>query len=462
MAAFFKISKFFLYLAPLAVIIVTPSTLFPFIVGKYVFFKIAVELALLFFVWGWATSKFSIFSPRTDSLPADNFQFSIKQPLAIAVSAFVFIFVLAGFAGINPGASFWSNFERGEGSFLLLHFYVYFLLLLRFMKNENDWRRFFTAVMVSGSLAVFYGVAAGLGISGFAGVSGFCERFAGSLGNPAYLGTFLIFMIFYAAYLLVSGDWRKKSWRGWKAPVLIFLIIYFFVFLLFSQTRGALLGLGTGIIAALFYLVAVLPSRKWRWILFGAAAALLVAGAVGVYYRQYIDLAPWCAGGGGNRILDVSFEGETINTRFALWRQSIEMWKERPILGWGPENFAAAFEKYYNPVHTVWFDRAHNIFFDYLVMTGGLGLLSFISIFVVYYWKFFLRNSKSQITNNKQIPNSKSEIQNNIINALLFALPIAYLVQGLVLFDVLPIYINLFLFLAFSVYKFKLQAPNNK
>ena len=218
MAAFFKISKFFLYLAPLAVIIVTPSTLFPFIVGKYVFFKIAVELALLFFVWGWATSKFSIFSPRTDSLPADNFQFSIKQPLAIAVSAFVFIFVLAGFAGINPGASFWSNFERGEGSFLLLHFYVYFLLLLRFMKNENDWRRFFTAVMVSGSLAVFYGVAAGLGISGFAGVSGFCERFAGSLGNPAYLGTFLIFMIFYAAYLLVSGDWRKKVGEDGKRP----------------------------------------------------------------------------------------------------------------------------------------------------------------------------------------------------------------------------------------------------
>ncbi len=428
MPTFLKISKFFLYLAPLAVIIITPSTLFPFIVGKYTFFKIAVELALLFFVWGWATSKFSI-----------------KQPLVIAVSVFVFIFVLAGFAGINPGASFWSNFERGEGSFLLLHFYVYFFLLLGLMKNENDWRRFFAVVMASGSLVALYGVAAGLGISGFVGASGFCERFAGSLGNPAYLGTFLIFMIFYAAYLLVSGDWRKKNWRVWKAPALIFLIIYFFVFLLFSQTRGALLGLGTGIIAALFYLVAVLPSRKWRWILFGAAAALLVTGAVGVYYRQYIDLAPWCAGGGGNRILDVSFEGETINTRFALWRQSIEAWKERPILGWGPENFAAAFEKYYNPVHTVWFDRAHNIFFDYLVMTGGLGLLSFIGIFVVYYWQFL----KSQ---KEKLP--ITDYQLLITNALLFSLPIAYLVQGLVLFDVLPIYINLFLFLAFANYKF--------
>jgi len=33
-------------------------------------------------------------------------------------------------------------------------------------------------------------------------------------------------------------------------------------------------------------------------------------------------------------------------------------------------------------------------------------------------------------------------------------LPIAYLIQGLVLFETLPLYLNLFLFLAFANYKF--------
>ncbi len=33
-------------------------------------------------------------------------------------------------------------------------------------------------------------------------------------------------------------------------------------------------------------------------------------------------------------------------------------------------------------------------------------------------------------------------------------MPVAYLIQGLVLFDVLPTYINIFFFLAFAAYLF--------
>ena len=451
MVSFYKISKFFLYLAPFAVVIVTPSTLFPFIVGKYTFFKAAVELALVSAILGWGFHR--------------NFKFEIlnfklwKQPLVVAVTLFVAVFLLAGFTGVNPSASFWSNFERGEGSFLLLHFYVYFLLLIFLFQTAEDWKRLFRVAVAAGFLVMLYGVAAVTGVSGFVGAA-LCERFAGSLGNAAYIGTFSIFMLFYIAYLAASGDWRGRNWQRRNLPILIFLAVYFSIFLLLSQTRGGLLGLGVGVIAALLYLVFTLPSRPWRYAALGTIIALILFGALGIYYRQHINLAPWC-GGGGNRILDVSFEGETINTRFALWGQSIEAWKERPILGWGPENFSIAFEKYYNPVHTVWFDRAHNIFFDYLVMTGAFGLLSFIGIFAVYYRQLFKFHRQST-TNNKQ--QGQKSIKQSTVNgqmsnvaqrALLSALPIAYLVQGLVLFDVLPIYINLFLFLAFATYKFQ-------
>src|SRR3989344_4867906 len=270
-----KISKFLLYLAPFAVIIVTPSTLFPFIVGKYTFFKVIIELALIAFVLGWGL--------------ASNFKFQItnykllKSPLVIAVTLFVAIFVLAGFTGVNPQASFWSNFERGEGGFLLLHFYGYFLLLLLLFQTAEDWKRLFRVAITAGFLVMFYGVAAATGVSGFIG-SGFCERFAGSLGNPAYIGTFSIFMLFYVVYLAVSGNWRGKNWQAWNMPILILLAIYFSVFLLFSQTRGGLLGLGIGVIAALFYLTFALQSRRARRAALGAAAALILLGTLGIYY----------------------------------------------------------------------------------------------------------------------------------------------------------------------------------
>ncbi|MFA4872125.1 MAG: hypothetical protein WC610_03685, partial [Patescibacteria group bacterium] len=49
-----SVCKFFLYLVPFSAVIVSRSTLFPFIVGKYVFFRTTVALAAIFFIWHWA------------------------------------------------------------------------------------------------------------------------------------------------------------------------------------------------------------------------------------------------------------------------------------------------------------------------------------------------------------------------------------------------------------------------
>ncbi|MCL4437419.1 hypothetical protein M1513_00020 [Patescibacteria group bacterium] len=45
---FIKISKYCLYAALFSVLIVLPTTFFPFIGGKDYFFRVAVELALIF------------------------------------------------------------------------------------------------------------------------------------------------------------------------------------------------------------------------------------------------------------------------------------------------------------------------------------------------------------------------------------------------------------------------------
>ena len=118
---YFKISKFFLYLVPFAVVVVSVSTLFPFIVGKYAFFRTTIGLALIFYLLGLLLQDKSSVVSRQSSVV-------FKRPLVIAVSLFVFIFVLAGFFGVDPAFSFWSNFERGEGSLQIICLYVFFLL----------------------------------------------------------------------------------------------------------------------------------------------------------------------------------------------------------------------------------------------------------------------------------------------------------------------------------------------
>ncbi|MBT3283051.1 hypothetical protein HN375_02750, partial [bacterium] len=80
-------------------------------------------------------------------------------------------------------------------------------------------------------------------------------------------------------------------------------------------------------------------------------------------------------------------------TRFTIWGMAWEGVKERPILGWGQENFNLVFNKYYEPslyAQEQWFDRVHSIFLDWLVAGGILGFLSYIAIpiFMLYYlWR---------------------------------------------------------------------------
>lgn len=460
---YFKISKFFLLLPVLAVAIVTTSTLFPFIVGKYTWFRTSVDLALIFFLIGLTLGR-----PDLSEEVWGRFKSLWRKPLVLAVTAFVAAFLLAVFFGVNPSFSFWSNFERGEGGIQIIHLYVFFLLLITLFKEEDDWQRLLRWSIAGALLMVAYGTLAGLGVQGFIG-SKFSEagfRFSGSIGNPAYVAAYLIFAMFYCLYLLVNKYWRKFSSVG--AVFIYFLLIIFLVFFLLAATRGAFVGLLASGFAFVFYLaLSYKKFRKWFLILIGLMA-LAIFFLVNLRENPLVQKLPV------SRILDISFSATTFKHRVIMWQLAIEGWKERPVFGWGPENFSEIFDRifdtrYFRPSEGfgAWFDRAHNVFFDYLAETGIVGLLSFLSIFAVFYWQLLLRRARMRADKNADDRGGKnnrvferSRLQESVLNALFFSVLAAYLVQGLALFDVFTIYINVFLFLALSVYRF--QAQNVK
>jgi len=92
------------------------------------------------------------------------------------------------------------------------------------------------------------------------------------------------------------------------------------------------------------------------------------------------------------------------------------------------------------------------VIFDYGTETGLLGLAAYLGMFVLYYVQFFKFNkiNKQQITHNSQHNQSSVVSYKSLVTrSLFFAMPVAYLVTGATLFDVLPMYIMLFTFLAF-------------
>ena len=464
---YFKISKIFLCLVPLAVAIVTTSTLFPFIVGKYVWFRTLIDLALIFFLLGLIFDKHEFIRVKTDLYGLR------RNPLVIAVTVFVIIFLLACFFGIDPKMSFWSNFERGEGGLQLLHLWLFFILLMTLFKEEKDWQRIFILAIIGGLGMALYGLFAGLKMENFIGPKfgdiGF--RFQGSIGNPAYVAAYAIFMLFYTAYLLASK--YKDRLLSFGASAFWFLMAVFIVVFFAAATRGAFMGFIAAVLVFIGYLA--FSSKRWRKWLIVLGVGLLLAVILLIQFKNttFIKSLPL------SRIFDISFSTQTFHDRAIMWKIAIDGFKERPLLGWGPENYIQVFDRYFNTEYFVpsqgfgaWFDRAHSIYFDYLVETGILGLLSFLGIWIVFYWQFIkktlINTDKKLINADNQHKSAKISINPRLQNqhqsvlqsALLFALPIAYLVQGIVLFDVFPIYLNVFLMLAFAAYRF--EVPNLK
>jgi O-antigen ligase len=442
--SFERIAKWYLYIAVFSVIIVMNSIFFPFIGGKDYFFRFATELALAAMVLWWAfEAKKGQAKARIGAL--------FNKPLVIAVTVFTAIFELACLFAYDAHAAFWSNYERGEGGFEMLHYYLFFLLLVLIFNDEKEWKNLFRFSLVAAGGMILYGIMGNYSVNGFIGpyagittptgwwhllVDG---RFEGSLGNSAYVDAYLLFTMFYVGYLWVASARAKTltALKSWGYGVMFAIVLFFFVI---GQTRGAFIGLALAIFVGVVYLTFTSSGKVRKWGLV-AICALLVLGA-GVYAERNNKFFSSFPEG---RLLQLSLSDPTAQTRLWVWDEAWKGFLERPVLGWGPENFTTVFDKFFNPNFYVpgqnsetWFDRAHSIYFDYLSETGILGLLSYLAIFVTFYWEFVKGTHK----------HADSRLQ----KALVFALPIAYLGQGIAIFDVFPMYISIFGFLAFGAY----------
>ena len=256
--------------------------------------------------------------------------------------------------------------------------------------------------------------------------------------------------MFFAAYLWIQSriSGKLNAIKSWGYGILIAIFLFFFYL---SQTRGAFLGLVAGLFILVLYLAFAGSKtvRKWSLVAIGIMIVLGL-GVFAIRNEPFLNNIP------GGRLAQISLSDSTAQTRFWVWGEAWKGFLERPIFGWGPENFTTVFDKFFNPNFftpgqstETWFDRAHSVFFDYLSETGIVGLLAYLSIFLYFALEFF-RKRRVRAAGASEHHKTAHTLE----NGLLLAMPVAYLVQGVAIFDVLPMYISLFLFLAFANYYF--------
>ncbi len=91
------------------------------------------------------------------------------------------------------------------------------------------------------------------------------------------------------------------------------------------------------------------------------------------------------------QIMEGNFDDSYGTWRIFTWKRALALAKERPLLGYGPDNFALVFQQHYQEeslaITGTEFDKAHNYYIQALVDTGALGLLSVLAFFSLLLWQ---------------------------------------------------------------------------
>lgn len=261
-----------------------------------------------------------------------------------------------------------------DGYVSLLHTFMYMLVLGSMLSVEKHWKYFLNTSLVIAFMVAFYGLAQ------YGGFIDGSSRIDSRLGNAAYMAIYMLFHIFIAFWLFVES-------RNVMHKVIYGLLSAMFTFVLIETgTRGTTIGLIVGIMVMSAYIGFFgTQFKEYRKYAIGGFVVLFIAIGAFIVARDsaFIQNSPNLA-----RIANISVDD--LKIRSIIWGMAWEGVKERPLLGYGQSNFNYVFNEKYDPRlygQEQWFDRSHNIFMDWLVTGGFLGLIVYLSIFgwCVYY-----------------------------------------------------------------------------
>ena len=406
----------FLLLMPL---VVTPQTLSPFMLGKALYARTLIEIITALWIFGllW---KIAPRPPRSWVL--------------LAFAVYVVIAAISAVWGVSFTRSIWSTYVRMTGVWDLFHWVLLVVVASAVIGSLKEWR-----TIINCNLGVALCLCL-IALAQAAGLSTQC-RVSAALGHPSYLAAILVVTTILAVGLLIqsflraqgragaalslpsSGELEPESvqsppvqspieerhllaWRVFWGAVAFFGVWV----LLLTGTRGALLGLVGGAV--------IMPVALLIWGNRGVLRPILLAAGIILSAVIALFAVEWTVGlrtGGGchqdvvpTKLVQTSTKEGSVAQRLKAAKAGLHAFGARPLLGWGPENFEPAFERFIEPAffkneslaydqttnftHAVTaFDDPHNKVVGELATKGALGALAYLVLWLAMVWAILRR-----------------------------------------------------------------------
>jgi len=385
---------------------------FPFVGPKSLHFMFFCQI--IFFAWLILAIYNKKYRPKMNAV-------------FLTFGLFIFFMAVSSAFGVDPSRSFWSKFERMSGLLMWLNMFGFILAVSSTLKTIADWKRIFFISLGVASIVSVFGILEKLGVKAVT----FSDRMGVTLGNTSFLGSYLIFNFFIAIYLFFQER------KNFILKIALAFVAVFAVIAIYMQGARAALGVSLGgvLLIGLLYLAFKVKNKGINL----ASKVVLVLGSLAIVVSVILVYLP-------NNPVHNLFGKMATEGRFANWAIAQKGFLERPFFGWGPENYDILFPKYFNPClftakcgGEFWFDRTHNIILDTLVAVGSFGFLAYLGIFFALIW----------VLQKRYFKDKKIDFWTF---AVFTALPVAYFIQNLTVFDMVGSLMMFSLMLAFVAF----------
>lgn len=315
-----------------------------------------------------------------------------KSPITLSLFLFLVILFISGITGVDFQTSFWSRVTRMTGIFYFLHLGLFYFFLLNIFDSEKK----------KENLVKIFLVAAGLfSIGALLSRDGLEVLFTGkpwegfTFGNSSFAAMY-VYAAFMLSFYYVFGILGKgRAWWTNFIPLIFVLNPYFIskdffmgavnVFrqpgLVIGEAKASAFTVVFSIIllgfSLLIYKKVGRSSVRKKIIWLATILSILIA---------VFSIKSFLSDGG---LLREQYLKSASSARPIVWELSFEAIREKPLLGWGTDNFNRAFEQNYDTRlledkngPEPWFDRAHNVFIDQTVENGYVGLAFYVLIYI--------------------------------------------------------------------------------
>jgi O-antigen ligase len=371
----------------LTIFIVTPLLFSPWriaaaVTSKQYFFIGIVDILVV--LWTWLAVQDTRYRLGTKNLVA-----------LLPIGLLIISMIVSTFIGADRATSLFSTIERGVGLVFTLHALVFTVIVASMIRVQGlDLFKkiaqavLFSAVVVAG-VTFFTKEAFDVGITWLNESAG-----GAMLGNSTIAGAYFVFAVFLGLFLWIKETVRsQKVLYGMGIALLIISPMMFNVKWLFGgdawahfiqsplviigQARAAVGATVIGIIIAwLSYLILVSKTKSRVWV--GRIGIAIILIGLAVTAAQVFQ--------SGSRVQN-EFISQVGRNRILFWKEAFAGIKERPVFGWGPENFKIVHQKYFEPALTdpkygseIWVDKPHSTLIELLVTQGIIGFLLYISV----------------------------------------------------------------------------------